>query len=359
MFFGKKNNFEGREREPRFYEVPWIRSLIRLCVVLLVIAGLIESYHAVKAYGNRVVRDEFTEQADGAGGVGVEKIALSAELKNKPAWLDKAILDSIFSETQKFAARDQATYNRLLNPLDKDVLKEIAENYTGTDASGVNHWTLRDNAWIRKITEVRRVVAKDAGGRKSETIEIYAEYRQPAAWVQYGDKFYLVDGDFVRLPGEYSRADRDATEGLMAITNVDLPDGVKSVPQPSESWQTEDLAAGMKLVDLLQSQPFMKQIATIDMANYKGRKDSLKPWILLNTTFQAADGSPRVIRWGRSIGDEKFYEVSAAAKVQALNEIFLRFARIDANHDYVDIRTEQVLLPKDPEPQTADVTSTN
>jgi hypothetical protein len=331
MFFGKKNNLNGAEREPRFYEVPWIRSLISLCVVLLVIAVLIESYHAVKAYGNRVVRDEFTEQTNA---LGAEKIALSAELMNKPAWLDPAIL----------------TYNRLLNPLDKDVLREIADNYTGMDAGGANHWALRDNAWIKKINEVRRVVSKD---RKSETIEIYAEFRSPAAWVQVGDKFYLIDDEFVRLPGEYSQADRNATAGLMAITNVDLPGGAKTVPQPSEGWNTEDLQAGMKMVDLLHSQRFVGQIASIDMANYTGRKDTLKPWILLNTTFAAADGNPRVVRWGRSIGDEKFYEVSAAAKVQALNEIFLRFARIDANHDYVDIRTEQVLLPKPPEPQTA------
>jgi hypothetical protein len=349
--FWKKNNFEGREREPRFYEVPWIRSLISFCVVLLVIAALIESYHAAKAYANRVVVQEFTEQPNA---LGAEKIALSAELMNKPAWLDPAILNTIFAETQNFAARDQATYNRLLNPLDKDVLKELADNYTGTDASGVNHWTLRDNAWIKKITQVRRVVSKDQAGHKSETIEIYAEFRSPAAWVQSGDKFYLIDDAFVRLPGEYSLADKNATAGLMAITNVDLPEGKKEVPLPSASWTTEDLAAGMKMVDLLQKQRFVGQIASIDMANFKGRKDALKPWILLNTTFAAADGSPRVVRWGRSIGDEKFYEVSAAAKVQALNEIFLRFARIDANHDYVDIRTEQVLLPKAAEPQTAD-----
>jgi hypothetical protein len=341
MFFGKTQpRNPGAQREPHFHEVPWIRSLIRLCVVLLVVAALIESYQALKAYGNRVVRNEFTQQPNG---VGVEKITLAAELKNKPTWLDKTILDTIFAETQSFAARDQPTYNRLLNPLDKDVLKEIADNYTGTDSAGVDHWTLRDNAWIKKINEVRRVVSKD---HKSETIEIYAEYRQPAAWVQKGDKFYLIDSEFVRLPGEYSAADRNATEGLMAITNVDLPDAAKTVPEPSDSWNSDDLAAGMKLVDLLHSQRFVSQIASIDMANFRGRKDPLKPWILLNTIWPAADGNPRVIDWGRSLGDEKFYEVSSAAKVQALNEIYLRFARIDANHDYVDIRTEQVRLPK-------------
>jgi len=342
MFFGKKQSpTPNADREPAFHEVPWIRTLIRLCVVLLVLAGLIESYQALKAYGNRVVEKEFTPEPNG-----IEKVTLSAELMNRPAWLDKTILDQIFSETQTFATRDEATYNRLLNPLDKDILKEIAENYTGTDADGaggVNHWTLRDNAWIKKINEVRRVISKD---RKSETIQIYADYRQPAAWVQHDEKFYLIDADFIRLPGEYSLADRKATDGLMAINNVDLPDGAKSVPQPSESWQTDDLAAAMKLVDLLHTQPFASQIASINMANFQGRKDPLQPWIVFDTIWPTADGNPRIVDWGRSLGDEKFYEVSSAAKVKALNEIYLRFSRIDANRDYVDIRTEQVRLPK-------------
>src|SRR5262249_54422808 len=148
----------------------------------------------------------------------------------------------------------------------------------------------------------------------------------------------LVDSDFVRLPGEYSLADRKATAGLMAISNVDLPDGAggnKIVPQPSESWQTDDLAAAMKLVDLLHAQPFAAQIASINMTNFQGRKDPLQPWILLDTIWPATDGKPRAVRWGRSLGDEKFYEVSSAAKVKTLDELYLRFSRIDANHDYV------------------------
>ena len=44
-----------------------VGTFIRLCVVLLVIAGLIESYHAVKAYGNRVVKEEFTEPPNMVG----------------------------------------------------------------------------------------------------------------------------------------------------------------------------------------------------------------------------------------------------------------------------------------------------
>jgi hypothetical protein len=269
---------------------------------------------------------------------------------NKPSWLDPAILNQIFAETQTFAARDQATYDRLLNPLDHDVLNALAANYTGTDAEGVNHWTLRDNAWIQRITEVRRVISPD---RKSESIEVYADYRQPAAWVACKDKFYLLDKQAVRLPGEYSFEDRKATAGLMAISGVELPAGMTAVPKPSETWSGDDLAAGMKLAEFLRGQSFDGQVASIDMANFRGRVDKNAPWILLDTIWPAADGKPRVINWGRPVGEESFYEVNAAAKLKALNGIYLRFSRIDADRDYVDIRTDEVRLPKPPAPPEA------
>ena len=217
----------------------------------------------------------------------------------------------------------------------------------GTDEEGVGHWTPWDNAWIEKITEVRRVISPD---RKSETIEVYADYRQPAAWVACKDKFYLLDKDAVRLPGEYSLADQKATAGLMAISGVELPAGMKEVPAPSEVWAGEDLAAGMKLADFLRGQSFDGQVASIDMTNFQGRVDKKAPWILLETIWPAADGKPRVINWGRPVGEESFYEVKAATKLKALNEIYLRFSRIDANQDYVDVRMDEVLLPKPPPP---------
>jgi hypothetical protein len=340
MLFRKKN--PDAPREPAFYEVPWIRALISFCVILLVISALIEAYRRADQYASGVVKKEFDD-----AGPGKAKITLTAKLMNKPAWLDQAILNQIFAETQTFAARDQATYDRLLNPLDHDVLQEIAANYTGTDAEGVNHWTLRDNAWIQRISEVRRVISQD---RKSETIEVYADYRQPAAWVAYKDKFYLIDEEAVRLPGEYSESDRKATAGLMAISGVQLPDGMTTVPQPSEKWSGDDVAAGMKLADYLRGQSFDSQVASIDMTNFRERVDKNAPWIVLDTIWTAADGKPRIIDWGRPVGEESFYEVKAIVKLKALNAIYLRFSRIDADRDYVDIRADEVLLPKPPAP---------
>jgi hypothetical protein len=331
--------------EQSILQTRWFGSLLSFCVLLLIVAGIVEFYWRAERYASQTVKNKFNP--DQASAAAQERIPLLCELKNQPAWLDKTIIDQIFNETQEFAARDQATYDRLQNPLDQDILREIAENYTGVDAKGVNRWAQRNNAWIRRVVEVRRVIAKD---KKSQTIEIYAEYRQPAAWVIHEGKCYLIDGEFVRLPGEYSHADRKHAAGLMAITGISLPTGATSVPEPSASWHTPDLVAGMELVKLLFAQRFASQIDAIDMSNHKGRRDSRQPWIVLNTIWpMAADANrPRTVHWGRPLGEESFYDVSAKAKIKALNQLFMQYHRIDANRDFVDIHTEQIWIPKAP-----------
>jgi hypothetical protein len=141
----------------------------------------------------------------------------------------------------------------------------------------------------------------------------------------------------------------------MVITGVDLPlvDGKAAVPQPGQCWTTgatgrvgEDLQAAMTLAGTLQNQAYAHQIDAIDMSNFNGRNNGRTAWILLNTIWQTADGAPRVIQWGRPPGAEKYFEVHAEAKLKALGDIYLRFSRIDAGRDYVDIRWEVIWLPK-------------
>jgi hypothetical protein len=313
----------------------WLQTVLTLFVVLVLIAGMIELYRrVVDRYATRVVETQ------------AEKIPVTARLMNMPKWLHEDVLKSIIGETAALAGRDAATYDRFRNPLDQDILREIHDNYVGTDKDGVNHWALGNNAWIKKITKIERVISPD---RKSQVIEIFAEYRQPAAWIESGGKYYLIDPEFVRLPGEFSLEDRKAASNLMLITGVDLPRGDKdapAIPLPSAAWNTDDLAAAMKLVPLLKDQPYARQILAIDMTNFEGRKDRLQSWILLRTDRPAADGTPSCVMWGRTPGKSTFYEISDAAKLKVLSDLFLRFNRIDADRDYVDIRTEQVRLPK-------------
>ncbi|HVX87154.1 MAG TPA: hypothetical protein VH253_20385 [Phycisphaerae bacterium] len=322
------------EKPPAPRLAPWVRGLLTLAIVLLLIAGMIEGYRrVVDRYATRVVETQS------------EKIAVTAKLMNTPPWLDAGILNSIIGETAALAQRDLATYDRFRNPLDQDILREIHDNYLATDQNGVNHWAKDNNAWIKKITRIERVISPD---RKSQVIEIFAEYRKPAAWVESAGKCYLIDDQRVRLPGVYTLAERKASGKLMMINGVDLPPGdtgAPAVPVPSKTWDTDDLAAAMTLLPLLQNQPYAPQILAIDMTNFQGRKDKLQPWIALDTDRVASDGSASRVLWGRPPGKTTFYDISDAAKLKALSMLFLKYNRIDAGYDFVDIHTEQVMVP--------------
>ena len=322
-----------------FLQSRWFHALLTFCCVLVVIAVCVEIYRRANNYGTKVVE--------------ARPVEARIEIQNPPAWLDRRIVTSLLDEAYAFAQKDEATYNRARNILDNDVLHDIADLYTGSDTAGgkpVSRQTRGFNAWISRITEVRREVAKD---KSVQTIEIRAQWRAPAAWVHVGDLFYLIDADGVRLPGEYQAANREAK--LMVLTGIDLPlvDGKGAVPRPGEIWTAgntgqrgEDQLAGIKLIDTLHGKAFAGQIDAIDLTNFKGRKDALKAWIVLDTIWQTAQGSPRVVMWGRPVGEEIYYEVPTAAKIQTLNEIYQQYNRIDAGRDFVDIRTEQTYRSK-------------
>ena len=120
--------------------------------------------------------------------------------------------------------------------------RQIAALYTGTDTvdgKPVSRQATGFNAWIKRVTEVRRNVAKD---NSVQTIEIYADWRTPAAWVRAkagdaaAEMLYLIDAEGVRLPGDYAAGQSRAN--LMVIAGVDLPavGGKPRVPAPGQPW---------------------------------------------------------------------------------------------------------------------------
>ena len=140
----------------------------------------------------------------------------------------------------------------------------------------------------------------------------------------------------------------------MVIGGIDLParDGRFEVPAPGEKWyakgggMAEDLSSGLQLMELLRKQKFASQIAAIDMSNHSGRRDARSAWIVLETAWHSAAGTPHLVHWGRPIGQEKYYEVQSSAKIKTLKEVQTTFGRIDAGREYVDIRSEFARSPK-------------
>jgi|GEM_PF-1606106 len=304
---------KSRENFHRLLAATWVRSLLVCCAILVVVALCIEGYRRIDRYAKGVVKQQ------------AASMAVYATLANPPAWLEARVQNSLLEEAANFAKRDDATYARLQNPLDANVLRELGEAYTANPAE-------RSKAWIKSITQVRRVVDKD---RNEQRIEIYADYRMPAAWVAKDGHFMLIDSEFVRLPGDYKADQRASRPGLMVLSGLD-----ERTPDPGMAFGAPELRAGLALAQAIGGQRFAKQVAMINLSNFNGRHDKLAPHITLETIYGTS------VWWGRPIGEESFYEVKAAVKIKALNDILVRYQRIDLGGTYVDIRTEQIRVPK-------------
>lgn len=357
---------EPPEPARRWYK-PWtwltragnvrVLTLLALAVTIVLI---MKGYKKGTAYAHKVVE----KQAD--------KIQFSFSMANPPVWMDKSTVAEIRSHIESYSNHDLPTYRRFQNPLDGDILKTVAGYYTARDFVGISgqkedRQAVGASAWIKKVLEVRRVIRPD---RAEQWIEIYAEYRKPAAVIavpmtagktpqrisNFADlvdssrvpamKYYLVDGEQIRLPGEFAKNPNPAS--YMTLYGVD-----EDVPAPGSAWKGAEVAAGLKLAAALRSQPFASQIAMINLINFGGRAASLftaetaPPQITLKTIHNTT------VLWGRPIGTEGLYEVKPARKLNTLNEVFAKFSRIDAGREWIDIRNEDPKVKALPKTEAA------
>lgn len=169
--------------------------------------------------------------------------------------------------------------------------------------------------WVSRINYVRR--------QNHGQFDVNCRYRVPAALVQSGTTFYLVDREGVRLPGTY---ELDSSRPLIQ--------GVRrKVPPPGQPWVGEDLRAGLDILARIQDQPFSHQIRTCLVGNLKGRLEPHGCHMQLAT--ERAGGR---ICWGSAPGLE-VEENSVEQKLAILNANFERTGRADANHLVIDIST--------------------
>ena len=338
------------ELKEAFWERPAFRRTLAVCAAMAILGGGFYGYRAVERFG---------QQQRSAR---LARATLTIRLADPPAWLDRSLVDAILYQAQVFAGQSVplraprtgmvSNYDRLCDStLDRqvavphaDALRELADYYTA-------HATDDSNAWIRRITSIRRVYDPQ---RNVQTVLIAADFRRPVALVVQGDAYYLVDEAGTRLPGTYSQRDAAAMVGhvlsgaaspsqaMMMLRGIDA-----AAPDPGQAFTTPDFKAGLALVGLLAGQPYAGQIGAIDLSNFGGRVSSTDAYIVLDTVYPDPAGGPGTTRiyWGRPAGDEKFFEVSASAKLAALAAIFQQYGRIDAGRPYVDIRFDQPKVP--------------
>ncbi len=298
----------------RPWQIPWVRGLLAACVVGAVAAASIESWHYIHNYARKIIQQRDRRP--------LKRIVLL----NTPHWLSKSLLDQIAQEAVNytiFNPRHPDYAMQLRDPLNGNILKILARHYLQDQSVG-------ENAWIKRITFIRR-----AWMPRAQIIQIAAVYRQPAAVVVGPTGGYLLSPGGVRLPGLYKTSQLSALRWLIQII------GSQAVPPAAGSHvDAPRVKVALQLIHLLSPQPYYGQIAAIDMHNLGGKISSLAPQITLITRFGTH------VWWGRAPGHEGFYEVPAARKLQSLAKIYARFGRIDAGRAYVDIRGDQVLVPK-------------
>jgi hypothetical protein len=234
-------------------------------------------------------------------------------LKNRPAWMSDLLAEQITRMARPIGAH---------SAFDQQVLVDINRILTASP-------------WIRDVKQIRRVYADQPG----DTIEIDCDYRAPVALVKWKDYFWLVDGEGVKLPAQFTASQLDqVVRGADHKINIRVIEGVQQPPVESgRKWPGEDLQAGLDLVKLLYGQPYTEEIVTVDVSNFAGRVDLKEAQLTLGTIHDTT------IRWGRPVNDSRdfFLEVPTQRKLERLKYAVEQYGRVDAGQPWIDIRFDK------------------
>lgn len=237
-------------------------------------------------------------------------------LVHRPVWMSDALYDEIVALAQPYGAH---------SAFDRELLHDVAD-------------LLGDSPWIKRVHEVRRVY----GQRPGDTILVDCEYRAPVALVHWGEYYWLVDGEGVKLPQQYTaREIARIITGRDGKTNIRVVEGVRHAPvEKGERWPGEDLVAGLDLAKCLYGLPYADEVTGIDVANYAGRVNPREAHLVLQTKRGTE------IRWGRPLAAKDFFiEVSTAQKLKSMQQVWQQFGRVDANRPWIDIRFDKITYP--------------
>lgn len=176
-----------------------------------------------------------------------------------------------------------------------------------------------------------------------DKVFVKARWRKPVAVIERGPSRFYVDLDLVVL--DYMPM---AHLPIVEVTGVKI--GLP--PSPGVVFDRDDLAAAVKLIDLISrvdagvdpQNPLLEQIASIDVSNYKGRKNDSKPHLVL----RSKEGTQ--ILWGAEIGEwAKHLEATDEDKLAKLYGYYKQFGSLSAGAKYINLHEDldKVRLPID------------
>jgi hypothetical protein len=280
-----------------------------LCVIIF-ISALAIAFHFTREYVDK--RVAFSTQPP------------TIVLTNRPVWMTDLLAEQIIR-----SVRPAGTYSAF----DEQMLADRVA-------------ILKTNPWIKEVKQVRRVYGKAPG----DTVEIDCDYRAPIALIHWGEYFWLIDGDGVRLPEQFTANHvKDIVVGQDKHINIRVIEGVSKPPvEAGHKWPGEDLVAGIDMVKQLYGQPWAEEIVKVDVSNFEGRNEMKEPQITLVTKYDT------VIRWGEPLNLKFFVEAPPAVKLSRLEDVYKQYGRIDAKQPWIDIRFDWITKPVVPGPAHAD-----
>lgn len=278
------------------------RLCIHLTIAVLLIGGCATGFVVARRYVDRRVAFPTTPP----------KIVLA----NRPVWMSDLLAEQIAK-----TARPVGTHSAF----DHQMLQDVVA-------------VLQANPWVRQVRQVRRVYGEKPG----DTLEIDCEFRAPVALVKWGEYYWLVDREGVKLPEQFTAQQVPRIViGTDRKMNIRLIEGVRQPPPESgRRWAGEDLMAGIEMVNLLFGRPYCEEIVKVDVANFGGRLDQKEAQIVLVTKYASE------IRWGRPLHAKDFFiEVSTAQKLAYLETVWRERRRVDGGHPWIDIRYDAITYP--------------
>jgi hypothetical protein len=178
-------------------------------------------------------------------------------------------------------------------------------------------------------------------------MEIVAQYRRPVVKASIGGRTVYVDEKMV------------AYEAL-PVTAIAVPEVVgithRTAPPAGTIWLAEDVKAAMELINILSmmdqqmttapapiKKPLLDEIASIDVANFAGRKSASQPHLVLNVK----DGTTQ-INWGAAWGQAaRYLEADEKEKVTTLYQFYVENKNsLQGKVKFIELRQPQTLIPR-------------
>ncbi len=265
-----------------------------------------------------------------SGRVGAAPTQTHIRLASTPVWMPQSLEKQI---ADSFLPRQARYYDLMLT----DQVRRRAET----------------NPWVARVIRVEKTPVADG---QSAVVEVDAIFRMPVAMVHAANGMAYISADGVRLPAEQTPKWAVKTDSgvVFFISRFDLPAGqpAKKVhfvlidgaaapaPAVGEFWPGADIAAGLRLVELIRPKPYAWQITTVDVRNHGWRVSRHEPQLRMHAQIDRSGTTD--ILFGRFPNPAGDFNVSPARKLSYLDDYA-------ADHDgklaglnrYIDLRHDE------------------